>query len=88
YAKRVEAASALRLPVPANLAKQLPTSSGSVAVTTVAGKQLPGWMRYDTASKSFIVVDAPSGALPMEVAITAGGSRTVMRISENDGKRP
>jgi len=88
YAKRVEAASALRLPVPANLAKLLPTGSGSVAVTTVAGKQLPGWMRYDTASKSFIVVDAPSGALPMEVAITAGGSRTVMRISENNGKRP
>ena len=87
YAKRVEAASALRLPVPANLAKLLPTRSGSVAVTTVAGKQLPGWMRYDIASKTFIVVDAPAGALPMEVAITANGSRTVMRISENTGKR-
>jgi hypothetical protein len=88
YAKRVEAASALRLPVPANLAKLLPTGIGSVTVTTVDGKQLPGWMRYDTASKSFIVVDAPSGALPMEVAIMVKGSRTVMRISENTGKRP
>ena len=83
YAKRVEAATALRLPLPPDLAKKIPSRGGSVKVTTVSGKPLPGWIRYDASSKSFIVHDAPSGALPMEVAVTVNGKRTVLRISEN-----
>jgi hypothetical protein len=87
YAKRVESATALRLPLPPDLAKQVPSAAGSVTVTTVSGKPLPGWIRYDAGSRSFIVYDAPSGALPMEVAITVKGKRTVLRISENMGGR-
>jgi hypothetical protein len=87
YAKRVEAATALRLPLPPNLAKKMPLTGGSVPVTTVSGKPLPSWIRYDAASKSFIVYDAPSGALPMEVAITVNGKRTVLRISEKSRER-
>jgi autotransporter-associated beta strand protein len=87
YAKRVESTTALRLPLPPDLAKQVPSAAGSVTVTTVSGKPLPGWIRYDAPSRSFIVYDAPSGALPMEVAITVKGKRTVLRISENMGGR-
>ena len=83
YAKMVEAATALQLPLPPNLAKQMPSSGGSVTFNTVQGKPLPKWIRYDAASKSFNVYDAPSGALPMELAVTVNGKRTVLRISEN-----
>ena len=86
YAKRVEAATALRLPLPPNLAKQV-QSGGSVTATTVSGRPLPGWIRYDALSKGFVVIDAPSGTLPMEVAVTVNGKRTVLRISENSGGR-
>jgi hypothetical protein len=87
YANKVEAATTLRLPLPPDLAKQVPSTGASMTVTTVSGTPLPGWMRYDAASKSFMVYDAPSGALPMEVALTVNGRRTVLRISENIGGR-
>ena len=86
YAKRVEAAeaaTALRLPVPPYLAKQMLSTGALVKVTTISGKELPGWIRYDAKSKSFIVIAPPPDALPMEVAVTMGDKRTVLRISEN-----
>ncbi|MFH0788912.1 MAG: hypothetical protein V2B13_15045, partial [Pseudomonadota bacterium] len=82
YAKKVEAATALRLPLPLNLARQIPKTGGSLKVTDASGKPLPGWIRYEASSKSFIVLNAPPGALPMEVAVTVSGKRTVLRISE------
>jgi hypothetical protein len=82
YAKRVESASALRLPLPANLEKQMSGKSAKVSVSSVSGKPLPGWLKYDPANKSFVVYDAPPGALPMEVAVTVNDKRTVLRISD------
>ena len=82
YAKRVEEAGALRLPLPANLAKQMSGNSSKVSVTAVSGKPLPGWLKYDPAKKAFVVNDAPPGALPMEVAVTVNGKQTVLRISD------
>jgi hypothetical protein len=88
YAKRVEAVGVLRLPVPTALAKQISLSGSAAVITTAANQPLPGWLRYDATSKSFVICDAPAGALPIEVAVTVNNNRTVLRISEQlNGKQ-
>jgi hypothetical protein len=82
YAKRVEAATVMIVPLPPALAKKVSATGTVVKVTTVSGKPLPGWLRYDAERKAFVVNEAPPGALPMEVAVTVNGNRSVQRVSE------
>jgi hypothetical protein len=60
--------------------------SGEVAVTLNNNQELPGWIRYDRASQALVTGAVPSGALPISVAVTVRGLRSVIEVSESQNR--
>jgi len=58
--------------------------NAQVTVTTASGQPLPGWLKYIPETKSLVASAVPDGAFPMQVIVTAGGSRSTIVISEKE----
>jgi hypothetical protein len=66
-----------------------PAGSGAgspVAVTLSNNEPLPAWIQFDAGTKALVTSAVPSGALPISVAVTIGGLRSVIEISESQNK--
>ena len=72
-------------PLPGPLAEAA-RSGGSVAVTTLAGAPLPGWLVFNPQSLVFTASAVPDGAFPMQVLVVIGDWRVVIVISEREAK--
>jgi hypothetical protein len=48
---------------------------------TLRGKPLPGWLRYEEATRTLTATSLPPGALPMELSIRIGDRRWSMTIA-------
>ena len=70
------------IPLPEEIKTEVKTGAITEKITLLEGGQLPGWLRYQTASKSFVVSDAPTDALPIKVLIMVGNLRWIMEISK------
>jgi hypothetical protein len=46
------------------------------------GASLPSWLKFDPERLRFDASAVPDGAFPMQVALTFGGQRTMVVISE------
>jgi len=66
----------------------LPTSVAEAAgseemhVSLEDGKPLPSWLRYVAATKTFVALSPPAGALPLEVLLQIGDKRWTMTLIE------
>ncbi|NTW52844.1 MAG: hypothetical protein HGB22_09695, partial [Chlorobiaceae bacterium] len=49
--------------------------------TLEGGGLLPSWLSYDSGSKSFTIIDAPDGGLPVKALVTLGNMSWVVDIS-------
>ncbi len=58
----------------------------NVIVTLSNNSPLPVWIRYDAGTKSLATGAVPSGALPVSVAVTVGGLRSVIEVSESQNR--
>ena len=77
------AGSGFSFPLPAQVTDQA-SANATIVVTTAAGQPLPGWVRFDAQTKSFVASAVPDGAFPMQVVVVIGGIRTTIVISERN----
>jgi hypothetical protein len=70
--------------LPVEIAKN--PSGRAVEVSTVSGDKLPQWIRFSPETNSFKLSSVPSGGLPLQVVVNAGGQRVVIVISEQAEK--
>jgi filamentous hemagglutinin family protein len=54
----------------------------SVQATRFDGSALPAWLKFDRANLRFEATAVPDGAFPMQLALSIGGQRLVLAISE------
>jgi hypothetical protein len=54
----------------------------SAVQVTWRGKRLPGWLRYEKATRTFTATALPPGALPMELSIRIGEQRWTMTVAQ------
>ncbi|MGC1175550.1 beta strand repeat-containing protein, partial [Polaromonas sp.] len=66
------------------LPKGLMVMAGDAAVeaTTLSGKPLPAWLRFDAVSGAFTAAGVPSGALPQQLRVGLGARSVVLTMSE------
>lgn len=77
------AGSGFSFPLPAQVTEQA-TGNVRITVTTVTGKALPAWLKFDAKTKTFIASAVPDGAFPLQVIVTVNGVRTTVVISERN----
>ncbi len=77
----------LTIPLPESVTGTAGAQNTSSLVVTLSNNEpLPSWISFDPATKSLVTSAVPSGALPLSVAVTVGGIRTVIEISESQNK--
>lgn len=77
----------LTIPLPESVIA--PAGAGgatTIAVTLSNNAPLPAWIRYDVETKTLVTGAVPSGALPISVAVTVGGFRSVIEVSESQNR--
>jgi hypothetical protein len=57
-------------------------TKAKVRVTLVNENRLPKWLKYISATRTFVATAMPGGALPLDVLATLGSMRTVVSIVE------
>jgi hypothetical protein len=77
------AGSGFSFPLPAQVTDQA-SANATIVVTTAAGQPLPGWLRFDAQTRSFVASAVPDGAFPMQAVVVIGGVRTTIVISERN----
>ncbi|HYW58864.1 MAG TPA: YDG domain-containing protein, partial [Polaromonas sp.] len=71
--------------LPAGLLALVAASDAPVQATTLVGKPLPAWLRYDPGSRSFVATAVPAGALPLQILVNVGSRSAVVTISAMPG---
>lgn len=56
----------------------------SIQVTTISGQSLPGWLTFNSETKTFVASAVPDGAFPMQVIVTVNGISTTIVVSERN----
>ena len=59
-------------------------NENSIQVTTATGQPLPGWLNFNSQTKSFTASAVPDGAFPIQVVVIVNGTRTTVMISERN----
>ena len=54
----------------------------TVQATQVDGSVLPAWLKFDRVNLRFEATAVPDGAFPMQLALSIGGQRLLLVISE------
>ncbi|NTW52673.1 MAG: hypothetical protein HGB22_08805, partial [Chlorobiaceae bacterium] len=73
--------SMLTFALPEEVISALTLRGGVEIVTLESGAPLPSWLSYDSGRKSFTIVDAPEGGLPVKALVTLGDMSWVVDIS-------
>lgn len=76
------AGTGFNFPLPSQLARAAEANSADIQVTTITGKTIPSWLKFDPATKSFTALAVPDGAFPMQVVIVVGSNRWIIVIAE------
>lgn len=62
--------------------KTAAANSTDIRVNLPNGAMLPAWLKFDAKTLRFEANAVPDGAFPLQVALTFGGQRTLVVISE------
>ena len=76
------AGSGFSFPLPAQVANTATGGNAVITVMTVTGQSLPGWIKFNPETKTFVASAVPDGAFPMQVVVTVAGRSTTIVISE------
>jgi hypothetical protein len=66
--------------LPKELAELAGAAKSTPQVSLVDGSPLPSWLRYRASDRRFVATKVPSGALPLQVMVKIGSTRTVVMI--------
>jgi filamentous hemagglutinin family protein len=86
-ARKAEDANAFHFRLSGAAAKLAGAANGKLVITTADGKALPGWLRYDAQSKSFVASDVPEGAFPLPVIVSVARQQVRLTISEGEVRK-
>jgi len=67
-------------PLPKELVDLAASTEDSPKVNMVDGSPLPSWLHYRGSDKQFVATKVPNGALPLQVLVRIGVTRTVVQI--------
>ncbi|OYT91717.1 MAG: hypothetical protein CFE43_11980 [Burkholderiales bacterium PBB3] len=81
-ATKAELASAFRFPLTGLAARLIDVKNVKTSFSLEDGKPLPPWLRFAPELKSLLIADAPDGALPMNVVVSAGKQTARITVSE------
>ena len=62
--------------------KSAASNSADIRANLPNGAALPAWLKFDAKTLRFDANAVPDGAFPLQVALTFGGQRTLVMISE------
>ena len=64
----------------------LPTSvtagNRRVRASLPNGKRLPSWLKYVSATRTFVATDMPGGALPLKILVRVGSRESMVSVEE------
>ncbi|WP_293602777.1 YDG domain-containing protein [Polaromonas sp. 24-63-21] len=81
----VTAGKGFRFSLPPALLAGATKGAVPVEATTLSGRPLPAWLRYDAQAQAFVAAGVPSGALPLQIRVSAGARSAVLTISQAQG---
>lgn len=61
----------------------VPSADTAVTLARADGRPLPSWIRFSKDDRSVVLSAVPDGGLPIQLALTVGGQRVVVQISED-----
>ena len=79
----VDAGNGFGFPLPAQVVEAAAVNRVPVQAQLADGSALPSWINYNADSKSFVVTQVPSGALPLEIVLVIGSQRSTMVVAES-----
>jgi len=82
------AVTGFQFALPAGLAELIAASDEPVEVSTIGGRPLPDWLRYDAATQTFIARSPPPGALPLQIRVRVGGRSVILTIARAPESAP
>ncbi|MDP3250223.1 MAG: YDG domain-containing protein, partial [Polaromonas sp.] len=81
----VTAGKGFRFSLPSALLTGSTGGAVQVGATTLSGRPLPAWLRYDAQAQAFVAAGVPSGALPLQIRVSLGARSAVLTISQAEG---
>ncbi len=81
----VTAGKGFRFSLPPALLAGATKGAVPVEATTLSGRPLPAWLRYDAQAQAFVAAGVPSGALPLQIRVSLGARSVVLTISQAQG---
>ena len=69
-----------------DMAEHIPagsTPNAQTKVTQMDGKPLPDWLKFDSATKTFVATNVPAGAFPLQLKVGVGPAEAVIVIQQN-----
>ncbi|MDP3756501.1 hypothetical protein, partial [Polaromonas sp.] len=81
----VTAGTGFRFSLPSALLTGSTGGAVQVGATTLSGRPLPAWLRYDAQAQAFVAAGVPSGALPLQIRVSLGARSAVLTISQAEG---
>ena len=67
--------------LPENLQSQIENTGGSVKISMANGASLPGWLQYNTETKTFAAKNAPNNGKPVNVVVTIDNVKWIISIN-------
>ena len=80
----IDAGKSLSFPLPVSLAEKTPPNA-QMHITTVDGREMPDWLRYEPSSKRFVAERIPPGGLPLQLVLECAGERWTVLVTEYKG---
>ncbi|MBA4326787.1 MAG: hypothetical protein C0428_01005, partial [Polaromonas sp.] len=74
--------------LPSSLAALIRAADAPVDVTTIGGRPLPDWLRYDAATQTFVALSPPPGALPLQLRVRVGNRSIILTIARASSSSP
>jgi hypothetical protein len=79
--------SGLVIPLPDHVTAPVEAQANSALSVTLSNNQpLPAWIKFDSSSKALVTTAVPGGSFPISVAVSIGGVRTIIQVSESQNK--
>ncbi|MDC8770640.1 YDG domain-containing protein [Roseateles albus] len=76
------AGGGFKFSLPDTIVQATKASGGTPSTSALGGEALPGWLRFDAATLSFVASAVPDGALPYQARVTIDGKSTIIVIAE------
>ncbi|MES2685441.1 MAG: YDG domain-containing protein, partial [Pseudomonadota bacterium] len=80
--------SGFQFSLPSGVLGGVAGSTTPVEATTLGGRPLPDWLRYDADKQVFVASTPPPGSLPLQIRVSRGERSAIVTITEAQAGAP